>query len=179
MGGCPNGPFPSPRAYLNISLLFLDPPLSPPDSTVALTSLERKGSSPHSSFVYLLSCPISPFRARLRCAYVRKSKRKKYLLCLLRAISPPLFLYRARRYDTRFATDEGVYMDHPRRQERASQKRGDGGRLRGNEGCWTNVFRSLSPLGFSLFRRRPNPRHFFLCLHGGKGRDRQSSLYRL
>ncbi len=152
------------------------PLLSPPDSAVALTSLERKGSSPHSSFVYLLSCPISPFRARLRCAYVRKSKRKKYLLCLLRAISPPLFLYRARRYDTRFATDEGVYMDHPRRQERASQKRGDGGRLRGNEGCWTNVFRSLSAWLLS-FPPASESSAFFPLLAVGMGRDRQSSLY--
>ncbi len=178
MGGCPNGPFPSPRAYLNISLLFLDPPLSPPDSTVALTSLERKGSSPHSSFVYLLSCPISPFRARFRCAYVRV--KEKSIPC----VSSELFLpscFSFVRADTTLAlrqTREFIWT-HPRRQERASQKRGDGGRLRGNEGCWTNVFRSLSPLGFSLFRRRPNPRHFFLCLHGGKGRDRQSSLYRL
>ena len=157
------------------------PLLSPPDFAVALTSQERKGSSPYLLCISTLMPYFSLSRQATLClrTFVRKREGKKYLLCLLRVISPPLFLYRARRYDTCFATDEGVYMDHPRRQERASQKGGDGGRLRGNEGCWTNVFRSLPAWLLSLPPPAPESSAFFPLLAWGNGRDCQSSLYRL
>ncbi len=62
MGGCPNGP--SPRAYLNISLLTLDPPPFPSGLRRRSDVTGEKGVFPPQLLLYIYShalfLPFSP-----------------------------------------------------------------------------------------------------------------------
>ncbi len=117
-------------------------------------------------------------RAWIRCAYVPSCVRvkEKSIPYVSSELFLPLVPLSCAQIRHSLCDRRGsVYGPSEAAGTSVAKKGGDGGRLRGNEGCWTNVFRSLSAWLLSF----PPPSEssaFFPLLAVGMGRDRQSSL---
>ena len=139
------------------------PLLSPPDSAVALTSLERKGSSPHSSFCISTLMPYFSLSRQVTLC-LRKSERKK--------VSSELFLVSLSCAQIRHLLCDrlGSLYGPSEAAGTSIAKKGGMEDVSGETRGVGQMSSALSPLGFCLFlRRRPNPRHFSFACMGGMG----------